>query len=83
MVAVTWFSHFLWGPSLYHWGEGGCPPSVFTKVWPTHKSIMASGILEIPPQSERKKGSERQSIVYDLELSPQCGKREWTDSKDH
>lgn len=21
MVAVTWFSHFLWGPSLYHRGE--------------------------------------------------------------
>lgn len=65
-------------------GGGGCPPSVFTKVWPTHKSIMASGILEIPPQSERKKGRERQSIVYDLELSPHSGKREWTDpSKDH
>lgn len=21
MVALTWFSHFLWGPSLYHRGE--------------------------------------------------------------
>ena len=56
MVAVTWFSHFLWGPSLYHGGGGGqsCPPSVFTKVWPTHKSITAGGILEIPQQRKRK-----------------------------
>lgn len=43
-------------------GGQSCPPSVFTKVWPTHKSIMAGGILEIPQQRERKREEEEEGV---------------------
>lgn len=47
------------GAFTISWGGGA--PSVFTKVWPTHKSIMASGVLEIPLQSEKKEGKEKKT----------------------
>lgn len=72
MAAVTWFSHFLWGPSLYHWGEDkAAHHRCLPKYGPAHKSIMASGILEIPQQREEteEEGGRRLSISDTLSSS--------------
>lgn len=68
MVAVTWFSHFLWGPSLYHRGEDKaahhrCLPKyglLINPSWPAAFWKYLSGGRE----RERGGGTETWLIVW-------------------
>lgn len=69
MVAVTWFSHFLWGPSLYHGGEDKaahhqCLPKYGLLINPSWPAAFWKYLSKGKGRERESGGRRRHSLLY-------------------